>query len=77
MALLVLFAILVSINPRLRERTEQAVSNPQWESASGTITLAITSGMAVVHGYAGENTYLFTFLIAAVVFTVLMLKVIA
>jgi hypothetical protein len=77
LALLVLFAMLISINPDLRERTRQFVANPQNNALQGTVTHAMTSGVAVVHDYAGENTYLVTFLIAACVFTVLMLKVIS
>jgi hypothetical protein len=77
LALLVLFVMLVSINPHLRERTEQAISNPQGDELRGKVTHAFMSGMAVVHGYAGDNTYMVTFLIAACVFTVLMLKVIS
>jgi hypothetical protein len=75
--LLVLFAALVSINPRLRERTQQMAVDPQWESLRGTVVHAVVSSTSILHGYAGDNTYLFTFLVAACVFVVLMLKVIS
>jgi hypothetical protein len=77
LALAVLFVMLISISPQLRERTQQVVSNPQGSALRGTVTHAFVSGMAVVHGYAGDNTYMVTFLVAACVFTVLMLKVIS
>ena len=77
LALLVLFGMLVSINPPLRERTRQFVSDPRHDALGSSITHAIESGVAVIHGYAGDNTYMVTFLIAACIFTVLMLKVIS
>ena len=77
LALLVLFVMLISINPDLRERTRQFVAHPQGDALQSTITHAFVSGAAVVHGYAGENTYMVTFLVAACLLTVLMLKVIS
>jgi hypothetical protein len=77
LALLVLFGMLVSINPHLRERTRQFVADPQHDALGSTITHAVESGVSVIHGYAGDNTYMVTFLIAACIFTVLMLKVIS
>ncbi len=76
-ALLVLTAGLVSINPRLRERAAQILTDPQLESATGTVQQVAGSAVLVLRGYAGENTYLFTFLVAACCFVVLMLKVIS
>ena len=75
--LLVLFAALVSINPRLRERTQELAVNPQWDSLRGTVVHAVVSSTSIVHGYAGDNTYMVTFLIAACVCVVLMLRVIS
>ena len=76
-ALVVLFGMLVSINPPLRERTREMVENPQWEPLRVALTQTVLSGTAFVHGYADHHLYLFTFLVAAVVFFVLMLKVIS
>ncbi len=76
-ALLVLFGMLVSINPRLRERTQQMVTDPNWDSLRGTVVQAVVSSASFVHGYADHHLYLFTFLVAACVFFVLMLKVIS
>jgi len=75
--LVVLFGTLVSINPRLREQTEQFASHPRWDAIGGTVTQTLVSGTTIVQGYAGDNTYLFWFLVAACIFVVLMLKVIA
>ena len=75
--LVVLFGTLVSINPRLREQTEQFASHPRWDAIGGTVAQTVVSGTTIVEGYAGDNTYLFWFLIAACVFVVLMLKVIS
>ena len=77
LALLVLFALLVSFNPDLRDRVTQVVADPQGAAVHGLVTHAMSSGMAVIYGYAGDHTYLFTFLIAACMFTVLMLRVIS
>ena len=74
--MVVLFGTLVSINPRLRERAYQFISNPQQDDVSGAVSQTLMSGTSIVRGYAGDNTYMVTFLIAACVFVVLMLKVI-
>ncbi|RPI53946.1 MAG: hypothetical protein EHM55_12305 [Acidobacteria bacterium] len=75
--LLVLFGVLVAINPRLRERTQQMAADPQWDSLRGTVVHVVVSNTSLLHGYADHNAYLFTFLVAACVFVVLMLKVIS
>lgn len=76
-ALLALFAMLVSINPRLRERTAQMVSDREFEAVRSTVSQATFSVLSLVQGYAGDNAYLFTFLVAACIFFVLMQKVIS
>jgi ABC-type multidrug transport system permease subunit len=77
LALLALFAMLVSINPNLRERTAQMVSDREFYAVRSTLSQATSSVLAVVQGYAGDNAYLFTFLVAACIFFVLMQKVIS
>ena len=77
MTLIVLAAGLVTIDPRLGERATQVVTDPQLQSARGTVQQVTGSAFMVVRGYAGDNTYLFTFLVAACCFVVLMLKVIS
>jgi hypothetical protein len=69
--------MLMSINPDLRQHAEQMAAHPDLDSLRGTVTHAIVSGMGVFQGYAGDNAYLFTFLVAACVLVVLMLKVIS
>ena len=77
LALLVLSGMLLSISPRLRERATQMTSDREFDALSSTVTYAASSALGLLRGYAGDNTYLFTFLIAACVFVVLMLKVIS
>lgn len=76
-ALVVLFAMLLAINPRLRERAGQMVSDRELSSVRSTVSYAAASALGLLQGYAGDNAYLFTFLIAACVFVFLMLKVIS
>lgn len=75
-ALLVLFGMLVSINPNLRERTKMIIEDPQWDSVRDTLVNSIVSGAIFAQGYADHHLYMVSFLIAACVFFVLMLKVI-
>lgn len=74
--LVVLFGLLVSSNTDLRQRTEQVVLNGQWDSVTGTLRNAIEAGSSMLFGYAGDHVYQFTYLVAAVLFFVLMIKVI-
>ena len=53
------------------------VSDREFAVVRSTISRAASSAFAVVQGYTGDNTYLVTFLVAACIFVVLMLKVIA
>lgn len=75
--LLVLFGGLASINPRLREQTVQMVSEPGWQTLRGLASNAFMTGFSFVHEYADFHTYLFSFLIAACVFAVLMIRIIS
>lgn len=77
LAVLVLVAILASVDANVRDHLQEFVSNPQWDSMRGTVTNAVMSGFGVVHGYSSDNTLLFVFTVAACVFVVLMLKVIS
>ena len=76
-ALVVLCGLLIAISPRLRERAAQVVAHPEWDVFEGKVMHVAVSSMALVHGYADGHTYLFTFLVAACVLVVLMLKVIS
>ena len=75
--LLVLAGMLVSINPNLRERLQLFVADPQWDTLADTAVHTILSAAFLAQGYADHHLYLFTFLVAACVFFVLMLKVIS
>jgi hypothetical protein len=75
--LLVLFAGLASINPGLRQRTAQVLTEPGMSSLRGVFTGAVGAGFSMVGDYADYHTYLFSFLVAAVVFAVLMIRIIS
>jgi len=75
--ILVLCVILMAINPQLRERVTGLASDREFSGVRSAVSFAVSSTVGLVQGYAGDNTYLFTFFIAACVFVVLMLKVIA
>jgi hypothetical protein len=74
--LVVLLGVLVSSNADLRQRTEQIIVNGQWDAVVGPLRGAVEAGSALLFGYAGDHVYQFTYLVAAVLFFVLMLKVI-
>ena len=76
-ALVVLCGLLIAISPRLHERVAEVAAHPEWDALGGRVMHIAMSGMTMVHGYADVHTYLFTFLVAACVFVVLMLKVIS
>jgi hypothetical protein len=75
--LLVLFVGLASIHPGLRQRTTQVLTEPGMSSLRGALTGAVDAGFSVVGDYADYHTYLFSFLVAAVVFAVLMIRIIS
>ena len=75
--LLVLFGGLASINPVLRQRTMQVLSEPGMSSLRSVFTGAVVTGFSFVGDYADYHTYLFSFLVAAVLFAVLMIRIIS
>jgi hypothetical protein len=75
--LLVLFGGLASISPRLREQTAQMMSEPGFSSLRGIATNAVVTGFSFVGDYADYHAYLVTFLVAACVFAVLMIRIIS
>lgn len=75
--LLVLVGGLVSISPRLREQTMLIVSEPGFKSVRVLATNAMGTGFSFVGDYADYHAYLFTFLVAACVFAVLMIRIIS
>jgi hypothetical protein len=76
-ALVIVFGMLVSINPHLRERTRLFLEDPQSDSLRDTLVNSVISGAIFAQGYADHHVYMVAFLIAACVFFVLMLKVIS
>ena len=76
-ALTALFAMLVSINPDLRERVTRLVSDREFVVVQSVATHLATIAIQTTGGFAGNNSYLFGFLVAACVFFVLMLKVLS
>jgi hypothetical protein len=73
-ALLALFAMLLSINPDLRERVTRLASDRQFAVVQSAVSHVATVALDTIGGFAGDNTYLFGFLVAACVFFVLMVK---
>jgi lipoprotein signal peptidase len=75
--LVVLLGLIGTSSPALRQHLQELVANPQqWESIEGSVNHTVESGTGVLFGYATGHSYQFTFLVAACVFVVLMLKVI-
>lgn len=75
---LVLFGMLASMNPRMREGvdrfTSEGVSGPQWSSVRQAFDATVLSAMAALSGFAADNIYLFSFLVVAFVLLVLMVR---
>jgi hypothetical protein len=76
-AVVALVVLLVSISPPLREQVQHVFMESAWDVPYGILSNALESGFAIVSDFAGDNSYLFSFLIAACVFFVLMIKVIS
>ena len=76
-ALSALFAMLLSINPDLRERVTRMVSERQFGVVESAVTHVATVAVQTTGGFAGDNSYLFGFLVAACVGLVLMLRVLS
>lgn len=72
--LTILFAVLLAVDPRLRDRATQMVVDREFHAVQSTISQAVAMTTGVAGDYAGDNTYMVTFLVAACVLVVLMLK---
>jgi hypothetical protein len=73
----ILFALLVVINPRVREQAGQLggdVQTQNWQASAAPVGHAAASVMSVTSYYASDNPYLFSFVIAAGVLFVLLLR---
>jgi hypothetical protein len=74
-ALAALLVMIVSINPRVRERAGEVTADMQWDTSSSAVQHVFESVMTVMTAYAGDNIYLFAFLVAACLLGVMMLRV--
>ena len=72
--LLFIFVMLTIISPQVRERVSAGAGSREWQTSSGAVTHAAVSAFAITSSYAADNTYLFSFLVVAVVMLVLMLR---
>jgi hypothetical protein len=74
--LLVLFGVLMSISPTVRERVAQFADgkSDHWQMPRQVASDALDSTSALALRYASNNTYLVCFLIAAGVLFFLMLR---
>jgi hypothetical protein len=72
-----LFAMLILINPRVRESAGQLggdVQNQHWEASAAPVGNVAASVISMTSYYAPDNPYLFSFLIVAGVLFVLLLR---
>ena len=74
--LVVLFGMLMAINPRVREQFGELMSKQGRDvnSSIGPVSNAAYAAMSIGSDYAGSNPYLFSFLVVAVVLFMLMLR---
>ena len=75
--LAVLFAMLMAINPRVRERFAEMTASMQrrdMNSSIGPVGNAAYAAMSIGSDYAADNPFLFAFLVVAVVLFMLMLR---
>jgi hypothetical protein len=73
-ALAILLVMMLSINPRVRERAGDVTSSMQWDTSSTVVQHTFDSVITMMTSYAGDNVYLFAFLVAACLLFVLMLR---
>ena len=75
--LVLIFGLLISIDPRLREQAGNVASSAQtqqWSSADGPIRSVAADATHIVSDYASGNPILFAFLVVAVVLFMMMLR---
>lgn len=72
--LAVLFGMLMAINPRVHERFAELTTSVQGPESLGPVQTAAYAAMSIGSDYAADNPFLFTFLVAAVVLFMLMLR---
>jgi hypothetical protein len=75
--LAVLFAMLMAINPRVRERFAEMTASVQgrdMNASVGPVGNAAYAALSIGSDYASDNPFLFAFLVVAVVLFMLMLR---
>ena len=75
--LVVLFGMLMAINPRVRERFGEMTTSVQSRdvnSSLGPVSNAAHAAMSIGSDYATDNPVLFSFLVVAALLLVLMLR---
>lgn len=73
----VLFALLMAVNPQVRERMGQVsgdVQSQKWDSPEGPVGTLVETAVSRTSSYAYDNPFLFPFVAAAAVLFVLMLR---
>lgn len=75
--LVVLFGLLMAVNPQVREHMGQMtgdVQSQKWESADGPVGSVVQTAVTTTSHYASDNPILFPFVAVAAVLFVLMLR---
>jgi hypothetical protein len=72
--LVLLFAMLAAINPRVREHFHEMTAEMQGRQIESSFGSAASAAAAVGASYAGDNPFLLSFLVVAVVLFMAMLR---
>jgi hypothetical protein len=72
--LVVLFGMLMAINPRVREQFNGMTQTVQGPESLGPVQNAAYAAVSIGSDYAADNPFLFSFVVAAVVLFMLMLR---
>jgi ribose/xylose/arabinose/galactoside ABC-type transport system permease subunit len=72
--LVVLFGMLMAINPRVRDQFGEMTMSVQGRESLGPVQNAAYAAVSIGSDYAADNPYLFSFLVVAVVLFMLMLR---
>jgi hypothetical protein len=72
--LVVLFGMVMAINPRVHERFAELTTSVQGRESLGTVQNAAYAAVSIGSDYAADNPFLFSFLVVAVVLFMLMIR---
>ena len=74
-SLLIILAVLVRFSPEVRDRVKLMTSSTQeWSEQGNFVQHVVVSASSMATGFASDNTYLFSFVVVAVVILALMLR---